>query len=50
MEQNTNSGVGCEVEECRYNLHGISCTLDKIHVGCGCGASCTCCDSYSKRD
>lgn len=50
MENTMNKGVGCEVEECRYNVEGKDCMLDKIHVGCGCGTSCTCCDSYEKRE
>lgn len=50
MEQNTNIGVGCDVEECRFNVQGTNCSLNKIHVGCACGETCTCCDSFVKKD
>lgn len=52
MENEINSGVSCGVTECRFNSDGVSCKLDKIHVGnvCDCsGEHCTCCDSYQKR-
>lgn len=50
MENNMNKGVGCEVCECKFNVAGTNCSLDKIHVGCARGDNCTCCDSFAKKD
>lgn len=50
MENNTNKGVGCAVQECKFNVRGTNCSLDKIHVGCACGEQCTCCDSFVQKD
>lgn len=48
MEQ-YNEKIGCDVRNCRYNAEGKNCTLDHIHVGCACGETCTCCDSYQEK-
>jgi len=50
MDNGINKGVGCEVNDCKFNIAGTNCSLDKIHVGCSCGDKCTCCDSFTKRD
>lgn len=50
MENMLNSGVGCEVEECRHNVRGTSCNLAHIHVGCGCDKEKTCCDSFEEKN
>ncbi|MBE7091117.1 MAG: DUF1540 domain-containing protein [Clostridiales bacterium] len=39
----------CSVKGCRHNANGKSCALKDIHVGCACGESCTCCDSYEEK-
>ncbi len=53
MEKTYNCGVSCGVSECKFNRDGMSCALDKIHVGNTCDCTdehCTCCDSYQKRN
>ena len=50
MAHNVNSGVSCGVIDCKFNCNGVSCELDKIHVGNTCDCEhCTCCDSYVKK-
>lgn len=42
--------IKCDVTECKHNAHGDFCALSSIKVTCGCGDSCTCCDSYSVKE
>ncbi|HIU61593.1 MAG TPA: DUF1540 domain-containing protein [Candidatus Coproplasma excrementigallinarum] len=44
-----NSGVACDVRNCKYNSQGKNCTLNKIQIGCG-SEECTCCESFSEKN
>ena len=51
---NKNFGVCCDVKQCRHNMDGCNCSLDKIKVTCDCTCDtcepeCTCCGSYEER-
>ncbi len=48
-KKEVNTSIGCGVTECKYNRAGDYCTLSRIHVGCSCGESCTCCDSFEQK-
>ncbi len=50
MEKTVNKGVSCGVCDCRFNRDGMSCMLDKIHVGNCSTEPCTCCDSFEKKN
>ena len=43
MMDSVNSGVACDVRNCKYNSQGKNCTLNKIQIGCG-SEECTCCE------
>lgn len=45
---NVNSCIGCNVNECKFNVEGKNCSLPHIHVGCG-EEQCTCCDSFEQK-
>lgn len=50
MQKGMNSGVSCDVKECKHNCDGMHCELTTIHVGSTCDCeNCTCCDSFAKR-
>ncbi len=50
MTNCVNRGVSCGVTNCKFNCDGMSCRLDKIHVGNTCDCKhCTCCDSFEER-
>lgn len=46
---NYNRDIACNVNSCRHNYGGCNCKLTKITVGCTCGDSCTCCESYDEN-
>ena len=46
---NINTGVSCDVKNCKYNSEGANCTLGKIQIGCG-NEQCTCCESFCERN
>ncbi|MDE7453836.1 MAG: DUF1540 domain-containing protein [Clostridia bacterium] len=47
--KSVNHDIACNVKGCKFNSKGCNCTLDKITVGCACGDTCTCCESYSEK-
>ncbi len=49
MMDSVNSGVACDVRNCKYNSQGKNCTLNKIQIGCG-SEECTCCESFSEKN
>lgn len=46
---NFNRDIACNVSTCKHNYHGCNCKLDKITVGCTCGDTCTCCESFDEN-
>ncbi len=49
--QNINTCIGCDVNDCKFNVEGKNCSLSHIHVGCGCNSEQdTCCDSFEKKN
>ena len=44
--ENYNRDIACNVSTCKHNYFGTNCKLDRITVGCTCGDTCTCCESY----
>lgn len=49
-QEKINSSIGCDVNECKFNVNGCNCSLSHIHVGCAhSDEQCTCCDSFEKK-
>ena len=45
-----NRFIKCDVRNCKHNLNGCNCSLDKVSITCGCGESCTRCNDYSDQE
>ncbi len=45
-----NFSIKCDVTKCKHNSEGCNCALDSIKVTCGCGDTCTCCQSFSEKE
>ena len=47
--ENYNRDIACNVNTCKHNYQGCNCKLNTIKVGCSCGDTCTCCESYDEE-
>lgn len=44
----TNTGICCNVCECRYNVDARKCELDEVQIANG-NKQCTCCASFEEK-
>ena len=48
---NVNTCIGCNVNDCKFNVEGKNCSLSHIHIGSCCSQERqTCCDSFEQKD